>query len=559
MSAKFAREEMVRFINGDQPEVLCIYGGWGVGKTFAWQQAVSAQGAENHKFCGEYSYVSLFGLSSIDEVKGAIFSRARKIVSAPNVWTSQSADRALDLIRKHSDRIPKIGGFFGGKGQALASVIDDMKFDAVKRYLICFDDIERMSNNISLGDLLGLANYLRDERECKICLLLNSDQLSGINKQIFENQFEKVVDEYLKYEPNSDELVEIALKDEALSKIYGDIISSLGIQNLRIIKKSKVMADRVIEDLEVHKSLIDQVISTILISSYIKFSRPEIGLNRLKLFTIYRHIDENKEPIEYELKNICDRIGYTLSDALDRILIDAVDKGFLDEEALTRSAEEIVSKKRQGQRADRLKAAWELYHNNLHTADSDLVENFISAIKDDPEIVSISSFNSVVSVVRWLGGDHIADELIKLYFEKSGIGIVEINEDVFLGEHEPIDPGVQLAIDGVRSSFVDTRNPSDVLSSMAERSGWNQDDILLLESLQPDQILEILDSKEGEELAASLNMAVRVFRSNDAPNFSASLKAAGAELAERSKRNHRWMERLGLIAQPALDPPPESA
>lgn len=48
---------------------LAINGPWGVGKTFLWDECM----AENLKFCRSYSYVSLFGLRSIEESNTQFF------------------------------------------------------------------------------------------------------------------------------------------------------------------------------------------------------------------------------------------------------------------------------------------------------------------------------------------------------------------------------------------------------------------------------------------------------------------------------------------------------
>jgi hypothetical protein len=38
MTAETTKAEIVRFLRGNEPGVLCITGEWGVGKTFLWRQ-----------------------------------------------------------------------------------------------------------------------------------------------------------------------------------------------------------------------------------------------------------------------------------------------------------------------------------------------------------------------------------------------------------------------------------------------------------------------------------------------------------------------------------------
>src|SRR5258707_9842092 len=72
-SAETAKAEIARFLKGNEPGVLCITGEWGVGKTFLWRQVLDHQRKTNGLSITRYSYVSLFGLNSLDDVKSAVF------------------------------------------------------------------------------------------------------------------------------------------------------------------------------------------------------------------------------------------------------------------------------------------------------------------------------------------------------------------------------------------------------------------------------------------------------------------------------------------------------
>jgi Cdc6-like AAA superfamily ATPase len=72
MSIKLLATELSRFFGSVEPEVLCITGKWGVGKTYAWNYYLrQAQDGHNVKLA-KYAYVSLFGRNSLDDVRAAI-------------------------------------------------------------------------------------------------------------------------------------------------------------------------------------------------------------------------------------------------------------------------------------------------------------------------------------------------------------------------------------------------------------------------------------------------------------------------------------------------------
>jgi hypothetical protein len=39
VSITFVEKEIRRFLSSDEPEVICVSGQWGVGKTFAWNRS----------------------------------------------------------------------------------------------------------------------------------------------------------------------------------------------------------------------------------------------------------------------------------------------------------------------------------------------------------------------------------------------------------------------------------------------------------------------------------------------------------------------------------------
>jgi hypothetical protein len=73
MSIKLVKEEIGKFLAHQEPEVLCIRGKWGVGKTYTWAKELETAQRTNAVKLPRYSYVSLFGVNSLEELKFAVF------------------------------------------------------------------------------------------------------------------------------------------------------------------------------------------------------------------------------------------------------------------------------------------------------------------------------------------------------------------------------------------------------------------------------------------------------------------------------------------------------
>ncbi|HAU0604412.1 TPA: hypothetical protein JBH38_03195 [Legionella pneumophila] len=88
MSLKYIEEQIIAFLNSNKAEVLALYGRWGIGKTFLWNKII-----ENKNFAPcykQYSYVSLFGINSINELKTATIVNMEKIGEQEKNWLGKS-------------------------------------------------------------------------------------------------------------------------------------------------------------------------------------------------------------------------------------------------------------------------------------------------------------------------------------------------------------------------------------------------------------------------------------------------------------------------------------
>ena len=76
MSIEVIKSQIDKFLSNEIPEVMAIKGSWGIGKTYSWNKFLKeAQNSKQIKL-EKYSYVSLFGINSLDAFKYAIFEQA---------------------------------------------------------------------------------------------------------------------------------------------------------------------------------------------------------------------------------------------------------------------------------------------------------------------------------------------------------------------------------------------------------------------------------------------------------------------------------------------------
>lgn len=247
MSIELVKSEIRRFLSTEDPEVICISGHWGVGKTYAWKRYLSEAQAEGKIAAKRYSYVSLFGVDSLDELKYSIFENSVKsteIGVEPSLETlrSNTAAAAERLGRKSLwfiQQNPFVKNYVGGLGP--------MWFLSIKETIICVDDIERRGKNLPAGEVLGLVSTLKEQKQCKVALILNEDALEN-DVEEFRKYREKVVDISLKFEPSPEECARIALAgDTKAVKLLAENCVMFGISNIRLIKR----LERIVRGIEI--------------------------------------------------------------------------------------------------------------------------------------------------------------------------------------------------------------------------------------------------------------------------------------------------------------------
>jgi Cdc6-like AAA superfamily ATPase len=196
MSIKLVSSEISRFLGSAEPEVLCITGRWGVGKTFAWNRYLRQAQEDKIVKLERYSYVSMFGRNSLDDVRTAIVENtvdSRVVGTKPDLTSFKSIAEQLSSRIKN---IPWLAGFVPSAA-GYASSAYRVLFLMLKDQIVCIDDLERAGSGLGTMNILGLVTSLKVEKSCKVIIILNEEGLSGPDKEDFKTQLECPSSEFL--------------------------------------------------------------------------------------------------------------------------------------------------------------------------------------------------------------------------------------------------------------------------------------------------------------------------------------------------------------------------
>lgn len=541
MSTELIEREIKRFLASEEPEVACISGRWGVGKTYAWNRYLRDALAAKKVALNHYAYVSLFGVNSLDELKFSIFEN-----SASTSEISVGTDMQLSSTTKvaaakqmgkkalgAAKQLPGVKSYIGDIGPMLG-------FSLVKNAIVCVDDIERRGSNLNVRDVLGLVSNLKERKRCKVILILNDEALEK-DKSDFDRYFEKVVDSSLKFAPTASESANIALAlDTATGKMLAEYCVTLGISNIRVIKKierSVGQIDPILKpfDAQVLKRAA-QWITLFGWSIYEPDRAPSLEyLQRRKPALFASQKKETPSETEASWNALLDAYGFPAMDEFGLALVDGIRNGYFDPAAVEKQASELDKQIKHSQQGSSFQNAWGLYHDSF----ADNQEAALNAIRDafnkDVEYLSPLDVNGTVWLFKELGRSQQAAELLKYYMDQhpNNRKLFDLDNNPFREKVD--DPDVIQAFKDKFATFKTVVDPKAILHSMATTNGWHPDDLVALSTLPVDSYYDIFKNAQGDDLRKLLNACLQFDRIGNATE----------QMKEVSRRAREALKRIG--------------
>lgn len=541
MSVQLVESEIKRFLITDDAEVICISGHWGVGKTYAWNRFLrDAQRTKGGISLKRYSYVSLFGVTSLEELKYSIFQntvQSSMIGSRPSVETvrvnlgavaEQLGRKSLSFFQQ----LPIVTKYVGNVSPAWFLWVSDT--------IICFDDIERAGATLNVRDILGLASQLKEQKRCKVILILNDEALASQTTE-FRKYFEKVIDVSLKFVPTTAESTQIALDvSTEPGKAIAEHCVNLGIANIRVIKKIERSVLKVAPLLgKFNQQIMTQAIQTLVLLGWCVYE-PERApsIEHVQKRGTATYSGKDKAAIsdnEAAWNALLDSYGFRNMDQLDSVLLDGVRNGFFNESLLLEHAsaldEEIKSSKSNQQFID----AWEMFHDSLANNQDEVLEAMYKSALQNLGKISPMNLSSTVSLFKELGRAAQATDIIDQYVAAWGgekLQSLERGYEPVSGEVK--DAELAAAIEKAKRSLKLSRpDPVGILKSI--KRGWNPDDISFLSTLTADEYYKIFKDARGDDLRQILNGCLQFDR----------IANASEEMKEIPKRAREALDRIG--------------
>lgn len=239
MNRDVVKRALLEYLGGSRPRtVACLTGVWGSGKTHLWKE-VAAELRDARK---QTAYLSLFGVPSLSSAKMSLITSSllgpidldentdRKVKD----WTSRLIETGLDSAGKWL------------KVDFVQRLVDPVRI-IPKDTIVCIDDLERVSPEFKLEDVLGFANALAEDGGCRVLLIMNDDHIEERyedDAKRVRSYLERVVHRSIRLRADAAELLPflreshgIALDDSICQAILDTLVQAKN-ENIRTLLRA---------------------------------------------------------------------------------------------------------------------------------------------------------------------------------------------------------------------------------------------------------------------------------------------------------------------------------
>lgn len=505
MSLEHIKAVAENFISDTHNELLVIKGKWGAGKTFFWQKLVEECQAKKCVGRQFYSYVSLFGVNSLEELNNSIL--ASRVDANPNKAqkTLDALTANLKTLAAKLEQVPALREYTGGMISSFLHLMLD-------NTLVCFDDLERRGDGLSIKDVFGLASLLKEQRGCKVVLILNDEGLGEAQKE-FKLHGEKVFDREVRFSVTNEEAFGYVFPPSFPRRaVIEDCCVTLHIGNIRTLQRVR----RFIEDIAPHlrgaeEGVADDVLRSLILFVWSRYEEasgaPPVNFI-LNYSSVNKYLDErNKQEISPEEKKWNEVMGsYSpfRSTSFDKTLADFVETGYIDKTKLLAELEKENRLALSMQGKESFRKAWDIYHNSFKDNEQEFVDTLVGSFRSNMDVLSLEELGVVVNKLREFERDDLANSLVDDYFsqhssEEEIAGIRMSRGTIFVRDIK--DPYLLSRLNNIwTSAEFDKRSLAEVVKALAAKNGWGDDDVRRLNTFTADDYYRFFKDEESRNL-----------------------------------------------------------
>ncbi|MGR4869692.1 hypothetical protein ACIPRI_12590 [Variovorax sp. LARHSF232] len=512
LTLEVVQNRLDKLLATEVPRVAMLTGDWGSGKTYQWKQALERAAKKGVR--PRYAYVSLFGLTSLADVRKRITEEVISAVRLPGRADTVGEVVEGGAIGLKPMQIIKILPVIPYLGK-LESLAQELSFATVRNAVICFDDLERAPASLRVADVFGLASFLKEERHCRVLLISNQKKLGSDAKDEFATYLEKVVEETVDFAPTPEEACVVALGAEPAEagKILTERLIRLGVSNIRVISRLGALAhDLATIVTGLHPNVLADVINTLALFGVAHFIPHKdfptteylLGYGSADWARYFSKEKKKEEQTEQEKREsdwhkLIAGYGYRVTTQLDKEVYAGITSGFFRDGAVRSLSEELSQSIEGGGRKEAFNDA--IYRFWWGVGDSKTAfDQLLDTTKAALNLMNASEFHGVYEVLLDLQGKDAATKLLNQF--------IAANQDrrgaLAPSEHfgDKYDATFRAVLEAEADRLKEPVDLAKALDAIDFKRGWAPEDLTKIGEAKFDDIVPLLTGAKDNSLFA---------------------------------------------------------
>ena len=538
-------QELRAFLASEEQKVFLVHGLWGTGKTYFWKRFVRENRGEIRE--AFYAYVSLFGSSSVSDIKGLVMVGGEPLREAETIGDTWTRIRNWTIAKRRYFEAIKLPYILN-----LGAAIPAFEELLIKNYLVCFDDLERRNKALDLEQFFGFVSVLKEQNQCRVVMICNEEELSSRDRRTLSKYREKIIDRQISYNPSFAENFGLIFPSTQIA--VREVFRDLGLNNIRVFQQT-LWGIRYFEPYlkNCHEAVVEQ-----FRQQCAKLAAVHYGLSKHLTLEDVRSTSwlmvagRGDDGVKTKSSELIRRLEFSPTDA-DDLIAEFLRNGYCDVSELKAVIERLNQNFKRSEAERQLRRVWDLVRDNYRSNSAELVTETKEFFAKHHQFLPFEYTKQLLDFVHKLEPSFQTAQMEQEAAEHA-IPTADAQE---LQKIEELctSQKIKTAIDVRRQTLKAKKSIGTLVEALASPNGWNPGDFTLLNEYSEQELSDwLVRASESRLLSAIADIMVRALRPT-ADNKSGSdvvkkCRAILGKLGERSSLDaFRTKQVLDLVNQ----------
>ncbi|WP_051346382.1 P-loop NTPase fold protein [Bradyrhizobium sp. th.b2] len=471
MSLQETKDHLIQLLADPDNKVIALSGKWGTGKSHLWREVQAASTDETTKGA---LYVSLFGLSDIDQLKRKLIESVVPVAeSHPGLW--DGAKRTMNSGIKVLESFHKGFGALSDLSLLLAPAM-------LREKMIVIDDIERKHEKLSVDEVMGFIDQYSQQYGSRFVLILNSDQLA--QRPVWDTLREKVIDQEIRLLTTPEEAFEIAIKiaPSPYSAQIKKAAGTCGLTNIRVVQRVIRSVNRILGERNLADAILVRVVPSIVLLTAINYKGIDDGPDFQFVLAIGSASDiadlipnKDKKPTAEDNRRarwrlLLRELNITRCDEFETLVVQFLESGQFDASKVTAIIDHYVAETDKMEAHHKANKLLDRLYWDHRAEEADLVAQAEKLVSVAHLLHAYTVTDLDKALTQLAGGGAIGQKIVQTWIAAFLAGQPEIDHDA--PYRRPVHPDIINAISAIKTRTQAKTTVFDACIHIIKHSGW---------------------------------------------------------------------------------------